>query len=232
MKDKSVKKSNLYKAVGISLIVIDIILFITLIGFMIDGPMEKKFDPTSLDIDPNSQSAEVNFDDPVLGNPEAPVTITEYSDFECPFCSRFYNGAYKDIVENYVDTGKVKIVFKDFPLTQIHKNAMISAQAMECANEQGKAFEMHDKIFEEGSPTQTSLKLWAVELGLDSEDFDACLDSNKYEQEILEDIKEGASKGVSGTPTLFVNNKKIVGAQPFSVFRQAIEEELAAAQTE
>lgn len=163
----------------------------------------------------------------IIGNPNAKVTLTEYSDFECPFCKRFYSDAYKQIKTEYVDTGKVKIVFKHFPLTNIHPNAMPAAIAVECALEQGKGVEMHDKVFESSSLSSTSLKAMAVELKLDSTKFDSCLDSEKYKEKVLADQSEGVSKGVSGTPTVFVEGQKLVGAQPFSVFKTAIDKELA-----
>ena len=163
----------------------------------------------------------------IIGNPNAKITLTEYSDFECPFCKRFYNDAYKQIKAEYIDTGKVKIVFKHFPLTNIHPNAMPAAIAVECALEQGKGAEMHDKVFESSSLSATSLKAMAVELKLDSTKFDACLDTQKYKDKVLADLAEGVSKGVSGTPTVFVEGQKLVGAQPFSVFKTAIDAELA-----
>ena len=143
------------------------------------------------------------------------------------FCKRFYNDAYKQIKTEYIDTGKVKIVFKHFPLTNIHPNAMPAAIAVECAQEQGKGVEMHDKIFESSSLSTTALKAMAVELKLDSAKFDACLDTQKYKDKVLADQAEGVSKGVSGTPTVFVEGQKLVGAQPFSVFKTAIDAELA-----
>ena len=163
----------------------------------------------------------------IIGDVDAKVTLTEYSDLECPFCKRFYNDAYKQIKTEYIDTGKVKIVFKHFPLTNIHPNAMPAAIAVECAQEQGKGVEMHDKIFESSSLSTTALKAMAVELKLDSAKFDACLDTQKYKDKVLADQAEGVSKGVSGTPTVFVEGQKLVGAQPFSVFKTAIDAELA-----
>ena len=163
----------------------------------------------------------------IIGNADAKVTLTEYSDLECPFCKRFYNDAYKQIKAEYIDTGKVKVVFKHFPLTNIHPNAMPAAIAVECALEQGKGVEMHDKVFESSSLSTTSLKAMAVELKLDSVQFDTCLDTQKYKDKVLADQAEGVSKGVSGTPTVFVEGQKLVGAQPFSVFKTAIDAELA-----
>lgn len=232
-KNEEQNEMQFWKAVGISMIIIDFILFVIVLGLAMDSRVDSDMDiageVVASDVDNNDvdeTNSMAQIDDPVLGDVNAPVTLYVYSDFECPYCERFYNGAYKQIKDEYVESGEVKIVFKDFPLTRIHPNAMKASEAMQCANEQGLAFEMHDKIFDEGGPTVELLKLWAVELGLDSEAFDECLDSDKYEQEVLDDIAEGANMGVSGTPTVFVNEEKLVGAQPFSAFEKVIEEEL------
>ena len=162
-------------------------------------------------------------DDPVKGNPDAPVTIIEFSDFQCPYCASFFSDTLPQIEQNYIDTGKVKLVYRDFPLS-FHANAEPAAEAAECAGEQGKYWEMHDKLFEnQASLSAASYKQWAADLGLDTAKFDSCLDSSKYASEIQKDVQDGQAAGVSGTPTFFVNGNKVVGAQPYSVFEQAIE---------
>ncbi len=165
-------------------------------------------------------------DDAVLGDENAPVTIVEFSEFECPFCAKFYDGAYQQIKEKYVETGKVKIIFRDFPLS-FHANAQKAAEATECAEEQGKFWEMHDTLFEnQASIAVDDLKKYAVDLGLDAEAFNACLDSGKYAEEIEKDMNDGAALGVSGTPGFFINGIKLSGAQPFENFEAIIESEL------
>lgn len=172
-------------------------------------------------------------DDPMIGNKNAKVTIIEFSDFQCPFCRSFWKDTYQQIKKEYVDTGKVKFVYRDFPLS-FHPMAMPSAQASECADEQGKFWEMHDKMFSEqgklgqGTVTYTvnDLKLWAVSLGLDSGKFNSCLDSGKYKTEIEKDMADGTTAGVTGTPSLFINGRLVVGAQPFANFKAIIDEEL------
>lgn len=163
-----------------------------------------------------------------IGDKDAPVTIIEFSDFECPFCERFYSQSYKQIKANYVDTGKVRIVFKHFPLP-FHASAQKAAEASECAGEQGKFWEMHDKLFEnQNAIAINNLKSYAVDLGLDASKFNTCLDTGKYASKVQKDASDGSAAGVSGTPSFFINGKSVVGAQPYSVFQQAIEAELNA----
>lgn len=172
-------------------------------------------------------------DDAFIGNENAKVTVVEFSDFQCPFCRSFWSGAYQQIKSEYIDTGKIKFVYRDYPLS-FHPAAQVSAEASECAEEQGKFWEMHDKIFQEqakqGTGTVTygvvELKKWASQIGLTSAKFNQCLDSRKYKSEVEKDLADGSTYGVSGTPTLFVNGNPIVGAQPFAVFKALIDKEL------
>ncbi|MBI4176604.1 MAG: DsbA family protein [Candidatus Aenigmarchaeota archaeon] len=168
-------------------------------------------------------------DDPALGPANAKVTVIEFSDFQCPFCKRFFDQTLGQIKSDYVETGKIRFAYRDFPLDSIHPNARPAAMAAECANEQGKFWEFHDKIFQNQQSMSTeSYKQWAAELGLDAGQFNSCVDSNKYAQEVEKDFQDGVAAGVSGTPTVFVNGQKIVGAQPFEAFQAAIEQALAA----
>lgn len=169
-------------------------------------------------------------DAPVLGKNSAKVMVMEFSDFQCPFCQRFFTDAYKQIKAKYIDTGKAKFVFRHFPLPG-HQNAQKAAEAAECANRQGKFEKYHDTLFTKGQADGTgldvpSLKTYAKELGLDTGKFNACLDTGETAEIVKKDLSDGAAAGVSGTPTVFVNGKKIVGAQPFAVFEAAIEAEL------
>ena len=168
-------------------------------------------------------------DDPVKGSADAPVTIVEFSDFQCPFCGRFYSDTLSSIDEKYIKTGKVKLVYRDFPLG-FHPFAQKAAEAAECADEQSKFWEMHNKIFENQNAIEvTNLKQYAKDLGLNTGTFDSCLDTGKYAAEVQKDFNDGSSYGVSGTPSFFINGIQVVGAQPASVFEQIIEQELAAA---
>ena len=175
-------------------------------------------------------------DDPFFGSKDAPVTIIEFSDFQCPYCSRAA-GIIESLEEKYISTGKVKVVFRDFPLS-FHPNAEVAAEAAECANEQGKFREMHDKIFEnqsawsgETDPTAV-FKTYAADLKLDTAKWETCYNSSKFKDEIQKDVSDGMTAGVSGTPTFFIGNDKdgylkVIGAQPVEVFEQVIEAELA-----
>lgn len=164
--------------------------------------------------------------DPFTGDENAPVVMIEFSDFECPFCGRFFNETLSQVEEKYINTGKVKFVYRDFPLS-FHPNAQKAAEAGECANEQGKFWEMHDMIFENQSAIAVAnLKTYAANLGLNTGQFNSCLDSGKYADEVASDVADGTAAGVSGTPTFFINGQILVGAQPFSAFEQVIEAEL------
>ncbi|MBI3032503.1 DsbA family protein [Candidatus Woesearchaeota archaeon] len=162
-------------------------------------------------------------DDAVKGDKNAPVTIVEWSDFECPFCGRFYQQTLPSINEKYIKTGKVKLVYRDFPL-EFHAQAQKAAEAAECAGEQNKYWEMHDKLFEKGvSGGVSSFKQYAKDLGLDTKKFDDCLDTGKMAGEIEKDLQDGAAVGIRGTPGFVVNGQLVSGAQPFSAFEQVIE---------
>jgi protein-disulfide isomerase len=165
-------------------------------------------------------------DDRVKGDVDAPVTIFEWSDFECPFCTRFFTDSLSQIDSEYVETGKVKVVFKHFPLS-FHANARPAALASECAGDQGKFWEYHDVLFESGSLSASALEQHAVDLGLDATQFNACLSSEKYADKVDADTQQGANAGIRGTPGFIINGQAVSGAQPFSVFQQVIEAELA-----
>lgn len=166
-------------------------------------------------------------DDAVKGDKNAKVTIVEFSDFQCPYCGRFALQTLPSIRKDYVDTGKVKIVFRDFPLS-FHENAQKASEAAECAGEQGKYWEMHDKLFQNQQALDVeSLKKYAKEIGLDTAKFNNCLDSGSMASEVKKDFNDGVAYGVTGTPSFFINGQKIVGAQPYEVFKQIIDAELA-----
>ncbi len=181
-------------------------------------------------------------DDAVLGRDDAPVTIVEFSDYQCPFCRKFWTETYSKIKKEYIDTGKVRLVFRDFPLS-FHPMAVPAAIAAECVREEGDDsgyFRYHDKLFEEqnkmdsgslqGPVTKTveftndDLKKWAKELGYS---IDSCLDSEKYKDEVQADFEYGGRVGVQGTPGFFINGVKIDGALPYTEFKKVIDAELA-----
>jgi len=165
-------------------------------------------------------------DDPFLGDKNAPLTIVEFSDFQCPYCGRFHEDAFQQIKEQYIDTGKVKFVYRDFPLS-FHPMAMPSALASECADEQGMFWEYHNMIFtNQASLSESLLKQFAVDLGLNTGQFNECFDSQKYASEIQNDLKDASASGGRGTPYFLVGNVPVSGAQPFANFQQVIETQL------
>jgi protein-disulfide isomerase len=162
-----------------------------------------------------------------MGDPNAAVTVIEFSDFQCPFCKQFYSNTIQDLKTNYIDTGKVYFVYKHFPLS-FHSSAQIASEATECANEQGVWYEYHEKIFnsQNGDFGVSELNQWAIGIVSDTSAFNECLDSGKYSDKVNADTIEGQSVGVSGTPATFVNGIMLSGAQPYSVFKELIDSEL------
>jgi protein-disulfide isomerase len=160
---------------------------------------------------------------PVRGNEKAPVTIVEFSDFQCPFCARA-RPTVNRVREAYGD--KVRILFRDFPL-QMHPQAMKAAEAASCAGDQGKFWEMHDRLFAGQSKLQVpDLKQYATELGLEAGPFGECLDSGKYASKWQQGLAEGTQYGVTGTPAFFINGRPLMGARPFEDFAAVIDDEL------
>jgi len=168
------------------------------------------------------------------GDPAAKVVIIEYSDYQCPFCARYAVKTFPRIDAKYIQTGKVRYVFKDFPLSMIHPQAQKAAEAAKCAGEQGGFWEMHETLFRKqrewsGKAEAKVLALfkdYASELGLNPEVFESCLDKGKYAEAVKAEFMEGLARGVRGTPTFFVNGRPLVGAYPFEEFARIIEEEL------
>jgi protein-disulfide isomerase len=164
----------------------------------------------------------------VLGDPEAPVTIVEFSDYQCPYCSVYFANTWPQIKSEFVDTGRVRYVFKDYPLTGLHPRAPQAHAAARCAGDQGAYWDMHDRLFENqsrwgsGSNPSAVFEEFAADLGLDASSLAACLERGKWDDAVEGDIAEGASLGVRGTPTFFVNGYPLVGAQPFETFERVI----------
>lgn len=179
---------------------------------------------------PNEKIEVTAGNSPSDGSENAQVTIIEFSDYECPFCERFYSETLPQIKEKYIKTGKVKLVFKDFPLS-FHPSAQKAAEAARCARAQrGDTgyWKMHDKLFEnQASLSIENYKKWAKEIGLNAGVFDACIDSDRYADDVKRDLSYGESLGITGTPGFFINGISLSGAQPFSAFEQIIEQELA-----
>lgn len=184
-------------------------------------------------------------DDAVLGDKNAPLTMIEFSDYECPFCKRHFTDVYPQIKKDYIDTGKLKLVYRDFIAVPSH-NPLATSQAMaaNCAKEQGgdsAYFKYHDEIFKRTTSngngmSATELPKIAKDLGLNVASFQSCLDSNKYKDEVNKDIADASKAGVNGTPSFFVGKSSqdgvidgtiIVGAQPYAAFKVIIDEMLS-----
>jgi protein-disulfide isomerase len=165
-------------------------------------------------------------DDPALGDANAPVTIIEFSDYECPYCSRFHQETFGRLMDTYGD--QIQFIYRDFPLISIHPEAFPAAEAANCAGEQGMYWEYHDKLFTGGSQSlgREAYDRYAKEIGLDIKAFAECFASNKYQAEVQADYDYALNLGVRSTPTFFINGIAVVGAQPYEVFQQIIEAEL------
>ena len=177
-------------------------------------------------LDPPRTEVAVADHDPARGPANAPITIIEFSEYQCPFCARV-TPTLKQIEEKYA--GKVRLVFKDFPLPN-HAQAPKAAEAAHCAGEQGKYWELHDRLFANQQQLQVpQLKAHAKAVGLDQAAFDQCLDSGKHAANVQADVDLGAGMGVQSTPTVYINGRVVTGAQPIGVFTSIIDEELARA---
>ena len=163
-------------------------------------------------------------DDPSQGKADAPVTVVEFSDFQCPFCLRA-NATVDQVLKTYGD--KIHFVYRHYPLPN-HPNARPAAEASACAAEQGQFWPYHDRLFEQQSKLSDSdLKTHAAALGLDTARFNACFDAHKYKARVDADMQAGNEAGVNGTPAFFINGRLLSGAQPFDEFKRVIDEELA-----
>ena len=165
---------------------------------------------------------------PSLGAKDAKVVVVEFSDYECPYCTRWHDTVFEQMMEEY--DGQILFVYRNFPLTSIHPNAFKSAEAALCANEQGLYWDYHTKLFEaEAGLGMSAFLQYAQELGLNMDAFTACLDNGTYAAFISADMDAALDFGVNSTPSFFINGRPLVGAQPFAAFKQIIDEELAAA---
>jgi protein-disulfide isomerase len=164
---------------------------------------------------------------PALGSVSAPVTIIEFSDFQCSFCKRFWAETLPQLKEAYINTGKARFIYRHFAI--LGKHSEQAALAAECAAEQGKFWEYHDQLFKNQGGlafTETKLKQYARDIGLNDGVFGTCLGTAKYREKVERETAAGANLGGRGTPFFIVNQRPLVGAQPFSVFQKMIDEEL------
>jgi len=173
---------------------------------------------------------------PMLGRADAPVTLVEFSDYQCPFCQRFFATVLPVLKKEYIDTGKVRYVFRDFPLDQLHPQARKAAEAAHCAGEQGRYWEMHEVLFRnQRALAATQLAEHAPAAGVNGTKLDECLASGRYAARVAQGVTDGAAIGVKGTPAFvvgktmagdFVQGTPIRGAQPLETFRRIIDQAL------
>jgi protein-disulfide isomerase len=174
------------------------------------------------------------------GSKNAKVTLVEFTDYQCPFCSRHFRDTLPQIENDYVKTGKLQYVLREFPLESIHPLAFKAAEAANCSGDQGKYWEMHDRLFaNQNALAATQLPSHAQAVGLDAAKFKTCLDGGKYAAKLRKDLADAQQNGINGTPTFFIGLsdpksseikavRKIVGAQNYAAFKTAIDALLAA----
>jgi protein-disulfide isomerase len=162
---------------------------------------------------------------PFLGPKDAPITIVEFSDYQCPYCQRWHQEVYEPLLAAY--PGKIKFVYRHFPLTSIHPDAFGAAEAAMCAGEQNAYWQYHEMLFSGRSLGSSIYSQYAQALSLNMDQFNNCVTGGRYRAQIEADSNFAANLGVSSTPTFFINGLAIVGAQPLDVFRQVIDKELA-----
>jgi protein-disulfide isomerase len=185
---------------------------------------------------PQPKNLELSVDgSPYMGDKNAKVTVIEFSDYQCPFCARHFTATLPQLVSDYVKTGKVKYVLRDFPLQGLHPAALRAAEAAHCAGEQGKYWEMHDRLLNsQRALGEKELPEYAKAVGVDVSKFEQCVSSGKYESQVRRDEEEAKKAGVSGTPSFFLGltqqnetkikaAKMLVGAQPYPSFKEAID---------
>ncbi len=159
-----------------------------------------------------------------LGPADAPITIVEFSDYECPFCRRWYAEVYKPLLAAY--PGRIRLVYRNLPLTSIHPDALAAAEAAMCAGEQDVYWKYHDKLFSSEALGNSTFIQYAQDLGLNMAVFEACISDHKYQKTIQTDSDFAINLGINSTPTFFINGLALVGAQPLDVFQQVIDKEL------
>ena len=169
---------------------------------------------------------------PMIGDPAAPITILEWGDYQCTYCHRFHETSLNTILDEYVNSGKVNLVFKDFPLNG--PDSVLAAEAAYCAGDQGQYWKYHDELYTNwggertGWITMDSLNKFASTVNLEIDEFDSCLNEHKYKQKVLELEKFGKDIGIDATPSfLVINDEKVIkirGNQPIDVFRKAIDD--------
>jgi len=195
-----------------------ILIFLAIVGYSIYSNVARP------------QYTPIKTDSPFVGNPNANVTIIEYSDFQCSYCAQFHKTTYPEIRDKYISTGKVKFVFKNFLIEQIYTLSNKAAQAARCAYEQDRfeeyALNLYNKQNEWSKLGVSKFKDYAKQFGLNMTAFNQCLDSGAMEELVKRDFEEGKKNGITGTPSFLINKKRIIGAKPFDDFQKIIDAEL------
>lgn len=208
-----------------TLAVVVIVIAVVLMWFQTadqNSASKKTSDKETSVLDPNENTLNL-----IIGNDDAPITITKYGDFQCPFCKKFANEAEAQIIENWVDSGKAKIHF--IVDTHIGHESVEAGEAAYCAAEQSKFREYHEVLYmnqdgyNEGAFSSENLKKFAVDLGLNSNDFNSCYDSNKYSNRVLVDSNNSKEVTSGTTPTVFIAGKEVRGAQPYAIYRTLLD---------
>ncbi len=227
---------------SLSFLVLGATLAILLTGIFENSNSNSDAPPVIVQDSSGSQQIAVTVDeddDPVMGDEDAPILMVEFSDFQCPFCRKFYNETFSQIKENYIDTGLVRFAYRDLPLISLgHTDAIPAANAAQCARDQGgdeMFFAYHDLVFEGqnklGNGTVTipteSLYAYAEQLELDMDEFTQCQESLKYEEEINADAAVARAVGIGGTPGFVINGQVVTGAYPYYTFENIFNEILA-----
>jgi protein-disulfide isomerase len=207
-----------------NIIAVSVVLLIVLAGYgAFAGWFSHRQGPTSI----NDQLFPVGIGDgEELGNQSAKVTIIEFSDFRCVACAAFHKDVFPRLKSEYIDTGIVRFVARDYPIEELHADATLAAIAARCANEQQRFWEFSDALYQiPGFLTFATLNQTAGRLGLDQQAFASCLASGRYDEQLRLSVLSGINEGaVSATPTFFINHKRIVGNQPYETFQKAIED--------
>ncbi len=197
-------------------------------GLMISKELAKNNAPQNIsNIPPQKTDIAVPAGIPVLGNNNAPVTIIEFADFQCPFCEEWQKSVFPDLKKNYIDTGKARFVFMNYAF--LGEESVKAAEAARCAQDQNKFWEYHDKLYElqkgenQGTFSDANLKNFANLTGLESGSFNKCFDSRTYQKEIEANVTQASQYGVQSTPTVFINGLKYEGVYPYQTYADTIE---------
>jgi len=186
-------------------------------GSVVEAPVEEQ--PEFIRYDVASEGY------PSIGPEDAPITIVEFSDYQCPFCKRWHDEVYQPLLNEY--PGQIKLVYRHLPLTSIHPDAFPAAEAAMCAGDQNAYWPFHELLFSRDTLGINVYTQYAQELGLDMNSFETCVSERKYQEAVQTDLDFAVNMGVRSTPTFFINGLAVVGAQPLDIFKQVIDKELA-----